>query len=128
MVAGQQQHAAIQRADELGDPRIEGLDRVRVALGVVAMPILAVEIDEVAEHEGRPRTAQEVDREVNDAADRAIAAPKPTPDTATLYVYSPTVDPTIAVRAFFDDLVAAEAAARSSEEVPPRDTTGERNS
>jgi 2-oxoisovalerate dehydrogenase E1 component len=38
--------------------------------------------------------AQDVDREVNDAADRAIAAPKPTPDTATLYVYSPTVDPT----------------------------------
>jgi 2-oxoisovalerate dehydrogenase E1 component len=38
--------------------------------------------------------AQDVDREVNDAADRAIAAPKPTPDTAPLYVYSPSVDPT----------------------------------
>jgi 2-oxoisovalerate dehydrogenase E1 component len=37
--------------------------------------------------------AQEVDREVNESADRAIAAPKPTPDTAALYVYSPDVDP-----------------------------------
>jgi len=38
--------------------------------------------------------AQEVDREVNTAADQAIAAPKPSPDTATLFVYSPDVDPT----------------------------------
>ena len=36
----------------------------------------------------------EVDREVNDAADRAIRAPKPTPDTVELYVFSPDVDPT----------------------------------
>ena len=38
--------------------------------------------------------AREVDKEVSEAADRAIPAPKPTPDTATLYVYSPDVDPT----------------------------------
>jgi 2-oxoisovalerate dehydrogenase E1 component len=37
---------------------------------------------------------QEVEREVNDAADRAVKAEKPSPDTATLYVYSPDVDPT----------------------------------
>jgi 2-oxoisovalerate dehydrogenase E1 component len=35
----------------------------------------------------------EVEREVNEAADRAIAAEKPSPDTAALYVYSPDVDP-----------------------------------
>jgi 2-oxoisovalerate dehydrogenase E1 component len=38
--------------------------------------------------------AQEVEREVNAAADKAIGAPKPSPDTATLFVYSPDVDPT----------------------------------
>jgi 2-oxoisovalerate dehydrogenase E1 component len=37
---------------------------------------------------------QEVTAEVNAAADRAIAAPKPTPDSVELYVYSPDVDPT----------------------------------
>ncbi len=36
----------------------------------------------------------EVDREVTDAADRAVHAPKPTRDTVALYVYSPDVDPT----------------------------------
>ena len=37
---------------------------------------------------------KEVEREVNDAAERAMAAEKPGRDTVELYVYSPDVDPT----------------------------------
>ena len=37
--------------------------------------------------------AADVDDEVQAASDRAVAAPKPDPSTAALYVYSPTVDP-----------------------------------
>ncbi len=37
--------------------------------------------------------AADVDREVQAASDRAVAAPKPDPSTAAQYVYSPTVDP-----------------------------------
>ncbi len=39
------------------------------------------------------KLAAEVEREIGDAADRALDAPKPARDTAGLYVYSPTVDP-----------------------------------
>jgi 2-oxoisovalerate dehydrogenase E1 component len=38
--------------------------------------------------------AREIDVEVNAEAERAKGAPKPAPDTAALYVYSPDVDPT----------------------------------
>ncbi|MEZ5318005.1 MAG: dehydrogenase E1 component subunit alpha/beta [Vicinamibacterales bacterium] len=40
--------------------------------------------------------AREVDREINEAADAAVKAPKPARETAGLYVYSPDVDPTSA--------------------------------
>jgi 2-oxoisovalerate dehydrogenase E1 component len=36
----------------------------------------------------------EVDREINEAADVALASPQPAPETATDFVYSPIVDPT----------------------------------
>ena len=36
----------------------------------------------------------EVDREVNEAADAALASPQPAPETAAEHVYSPGVDPT----------------------------------
>jgi 2-oxoisovalerate dehydrogenase E1 component len=35
----------------------------------------------------------DVDREINEAADRALTIPQPAKETATLYVYSPDVDP-----------------------------------
>jgi 2-oxoisovalerate dehydrogenase E1 component len=37
--------------------------------------------------------ARDVEREVNEASDAAVKAEKPKPETATLYVYSPEVDP-----------------------------------
>ncbi|MBV9960130.1 MAG: dehydrogenase E1 component subunit alpha/beta, partial [Acidobacteria bacterium] len=40
------------------------------------------------------RVKDEIDRMVNEAADAALASPQPAKETATLYVYSPDVDPT----------------------------------
>jgi 2-oxoisovalerate dehydrogenase E1 component len=48
----------------------------------------------IATDEALEAIVQDVEREVTDASDRAVTAEKPAPETATLYVYSPDVDPT----------------------------------
>jgi 2-oxoisovalerate dehydrogenase E1 component len=50
--------------------------------------------EELATQERLAKLLSEVEREVNAAAQQALAAPKPEPETAALYVLSPTVDPT----------------------------------
>jgi 2-oxoisovalerate dehydrogenase E1 component len=51
-------------------------------------------IDEgIADEAELDRILQQVDDEVNQAADQAVAAAKPEKRTATLYVYSPDIDP-----------------------------------
>jgi 2-oxoisovalerate dehydrogenase E1 component len=50
--------------------------------------------EQLATEENLAAIRLEVDREVNDAAERAVHAPKPTRDTVSLYVFSPDVDPT----------------------------------
>jgi 2-oxoisovalerate dehydrogenase E1 component len=49
--------------------------------------------EDLATEEELAAIVKDVEREVNEAADAAVQAPKPAPETATLYVYSPTVDP-----------------------------------
>ena len=52
-------------------------------------------IDEkIIDQDGLQQLKDEIDREINDAADAALASPQPAPETAMLYVYSPNVDPT----------------------------------
>jgi 2-oxoisovalerate dehydrogenase E1 component len=55
----------------------------------------ALLIDEgVIDQKGLQKIKDEVDREVNEAADKALASAQPAPETATQFVYSPEVDPT----------------------------------
>jgi 2-oxoisovalerate dehydrogenase E1 component len=55
----------------------------------------ALLIDEgVIDQDGLQKIKDEVDREVTEAADKAIDAAQPAPETAMLYIYSPDVDPT----------------------------------
>src|SRR5215203_4256035 len=52
--------------------------------------------DKLATLQELERIRAEVDAEITEAADRALKAPRPAPETAGLYVYSPDVDPTSA--------------------------------
>ena len=55
----------------------------------------ALLIDEgVIDQDGLQKIKDEVDREVNEAADIALASAQPPKETATQYVFSPDVDPT----------------------------------
>ena len=55
----------------------------------------ALLIDEgVIDQKGLQRIKDEVDREVNDAAEKALGSPQPAQETATDYIFSPDVDPT----------------------------------
>jgi 2-oxoisovalerate dehydrogenase E1 component len=51
----------------------------------------------VIDQDGLQKIKNEVDREVNEAADKALASPQPAQETATHYVYSPDIDPTAKV-------------------------------
>jgi 2-oxoisovalerate dehydrogenase E1 component len=48
----------------------------------------------VASRDELQELKDEVDREINEAADTALASPQPAPETAMDFIYSPTVDPT----------------------------------
>jgi 2-oxoisovalerate dehydrogenase E1 component len=50
--------------------------------------------EELASDEELAQLLGDVEREVNAAAEQALAAPKPEPETASFFVFSPTVDPT----------------------------------
>ena len=50
--------------------------------------------EKIVDQEGLQRLKDEIDAALNDAADAALASPQPAPETATLYVYSPDIDPT----------------------------------
>jgi len=50
--------------------------------------------DGVVSQDELQQLKDEVDREVSEAADQALASPQPAADTATNFVYSPDIDPT----------------------------------
>jgi 2-oxoisovalerate dehydrogenase E1 component len=54
---------------------------------------LLVEEDFISQDELQ-QLKDDVDREVTEAADLALASPQPVPETVKLYVYSPDIDPT----------------------------------
>src|SRR6266536_5374856 len=50
--------------------------------------------DKTIDQDGSQQLKDEVDREINEAADKALASSQPAAETVTNFVYSPTVDPT----------------------------------
>ncbi|MGA9995147.1 MAG: dehydrogenase E1 component subunit alpha/beta [Pyrinomonadaceae bacterium] len=55
----------------------------------------ALLVDEgIASQEELQKIKDEVEREVNEATDLALASPQPAPETALQFIYSPDVDPT----------------------------------
>lgn len=55
----------------------------------------ALLIDEgIVTQEELQKIKEDADREINEAADNALASPQPSPETATEFVFSPDVDPT----------------------------------
>src|SRR4029079_3456219 len=50
--------------------------------------------EKIIDQDGLQQLKDEIDREVNEAADLALASPQPAQETATNYVFSPDVDPT----------------------------------
>jgi len=50
--------------------------------------------EKIIDQDGLQKLKDEIDREINEAADAALASPQPAAETATDFVYSPTVDPT----------------------------------
>ncbi len=44
--------------------------------------------------EGLEKVRNDAEQEINEAADRAMAIPQPSRESATLYIYSPDIDPT----------------------------------
>jgi len=50
--------------------------------------------EELATDEELAAILASIEREISEAVDQAVKAPKPDPQTATLYVFSPDVDPT----------------------------------
>ena len=52
--------------------------------------------NDILSREGLEQLKHNVDAEINDAADRALAAPRPAAGSAGTFVYSPDVDPTSA--------------------------------
>jgi 2-oxoisovalerate dehydrogenase E1 component len=77
-------------------------EAARDPIGILERRLLAEGLATKAELE---QIAAEVEREVNDAADRALAAEKPARETARLWVFSPDVDP---ASAEFDTAAVAE--------------------
>ncbi len=80
--------------DQERDP-VRTMARLLVAEGILSEPALE-------------ELKNDVDREVNEAADRALAAELPAPESAYEFVYSPDVDPTSS--AFSTEPVIAEGA------------------